>query len=270
MRVLVVGAGGLLGSHLCANYPDHTIPIFRKDCDILDSQSIQTLFKKHTFDVVVNCAGVVPKNTQDRLETNSVGVHNLKKVCDNRGVKLVHISTDCVFSGKRGNYFESDVPDTDTAYGKSKLAGEFDPEEFHLIIRTSFVGMPDPTGRGLLSWLIDQNSAPGHINSLWNGCTVTHLANWIMHHIQFDTTGLIHLSTEKLSKYQVLKTVKDVFEWNYTVLYGTQEPISDKSLQTTRTDLHEIYFKKKLFVDQVEEMRGREWRWRKWWGENGR
>ncbi|HEY5724172.1 MAG TPA: sugar nucleotide-binding protein, partial [Allosphingosinicella sp.] len=112
--------------------------------------------------VVINCIGVVKQATASRdplltLPVNALFPHQLQRLCDLGGIRLVHISTDCVFSGRAGNYRESDIPDAEDLYGRSKLLGEVDVPNA-TTLRTSIVG-PEPSGAqgfGLLEWFLRQ------------------------------------------------------------------------------------------------------------------
>ena len=159
-NVIVLG-NGLLGSA----FKEYEIPVIsHEDCDITSQFDIDAVIAKYHPDVIVNAAGITPKAMFDVLDTfrvNSLGPKLLAKACDEHEIRLVQISTDCVFDGKKGGYVEIDQVSPSDSYGLSKALGEI--TEFpHLTIRTSFVGLPDPKGRGLLAWAANEKVVTGY------------------------------------------------------------------------------------------------------------
>lgn len=224
-KILILGSGGLLGSALCRLYPE-LICVDKAECDITKPNQIYNMLKTHDPEVIINCAGIVPKNPIkndiDIVQINSLAPHWLSIACDEIGCQLIHISTDCVFSGTTGGYKEDDIPCANTIYGISKFLGEVvDPP--HVTIRTSFVGLPDPPGRGLLAWLKSNEgqTISGYTKSMWNGLTVLELAKQLIVIADSDPPfpfGLYHLHAEKsISKYDLLTLAADVYELNVKV-----------------------------------------------------
>lgn len=221
MNVLVLGTG-LLGSHIAKLYPE--VPVLsHKDCDITNPFDIYAVTTHYKPDVVINCAGIVPRSNQyddtmTVLKTNAQGPLLLQTACDEIDCRLIQISTDCVFSGRRGSYCEIDIPDPNSIYGISKYLGEV-REYPHLTIRTSFIGLPDEPQRGLLAWASHQQEIVGFDSYLWNGLTATELARMLFEKIiprQF--TNIIHVyGQETLSKYDMLVQAKEVFGWNVDI-----------------------------------------------------
>ncbi|MCG3055850.1 sugar nucleotide-binding protein, partial [Escherichia coli] len=128
--------------------------------------------------------------------------------------KLIHISTDCVFLGDKGNYTESDAPDGTSIYAQSKQLGEIISDK-HLTVRTSIIGPELKTdGIGLFLWFMKQTGKiKGYKRALWNRVTTIELAKAIEVFIQQDVTGLYHLATEpKISKFDLLQLMKEVFQ----------------------------------------------------------
>lgn len=263
MPAIVFGANGLLGSHLCAVYP-HLVGVSREECDITDPKQIEQTIKKYSPHTVVNCAGIVYKHPvytsdgQRILRVNSLGPKYIRTVCDQLGIKLIHISTDCVYDQGEKAYTEDDIPLPKDMYGISKFLGEI-ADDPHLTIRTSFVGYPDPKGRGLLHWLFNQadERVNGWKQVFWNGLTTVELSYLIIQTI-YDTSdwfpsGLVHLHGETISKYELLKTVSDV--------YGLKIELVESDIPKKRLLLasnHNYYTSKKSFREMVEEMKSNE------------
>lgn len=239
MSILVFGAGGLLGSHLCALYPKDTIPILRKECDITRQDQVHDTLHKHKPKVVVNCAGVVKGQARIHPEwmeqVNAQGPQIIARECDELGIKLIHVSSDCVFGDHADSPTEETVPKAKDIYGRSKAAGEI-VRSPHLTIRTAFIGWPDPNERGLLSWLFYRESpVPGYTHAFWNGLTTLRLAEWIVDHAHSSLDGLAHIFGQKLSKYQTLKLANHVFDWGKQI-DPLVEPHIDRVLATVRQD----------------------------------
>lgn len=232
MNSIVLGAGGLLGTTLCALYPEVT-PVYRKDCDINDPIQVYHTIEAYLPDVVINCAGIVPKAThtpEEIIRTNALAPRLLLDVCDTFGSRLVQVSTDCVFSGLAGRaYTPRDIPNPDTLYGMSKYLGEI-LDYPHLTIRSSFIGLPDPKGHGLLAWMKQQEHITGWNNYLWNGLTTVELAAHIMSSA-VGNTGMLHIyAKEPISKGELLVLANDVLELGKEI---TCEELPDPPLNRT-------------------------------------
>lgn len=237
--ILVTGSKGMLGSWLCSMHPKDTIGCSRADLDITNYHQAHAVLNSIKPDVVINAAGVnkAVHNT-DYFSTNAEGPRILATICSEMSIRLIQMSTDCVFKGDRGGYGETDTPDTEEAYGVSKLMGEviYRP---HLTVRTSFVGWPDPAGRGLLAWMKSQSAGsymPGYDQAIWNGLTVWGLCKYLLELAYSPIHGVIHLHGQTLSKYHLLQTANEVFDWNYNI-YPVQEPVLNRTLRTVRSDV---------------------------------
>jgi dTDP-4-dehydrorhamnose reductase len=160
--------------------------------------------------VVINAAGVVKQRVAaadpvESIEVNSLFPHRLAASCRQAGARLVHISTDCVFSGNRGNYREADSPDPVDLYGRTKLLGEVTSDGC-LTIRTSIIGLELAHYSGLIEWFLRQTeTVRGYRQALWNGLTTIELARVIDKLVKRkDLDGVWHVSAEPISKYQLL------------------------------------------------------------------
>lgn len=258
ISVIVLGKG-LLGSHIAKLYPQVPV-ISHEDCDILSPLDIDAVIHKYDPEVIINAAGVVPKSpdASDLMKLFSVngqGPHLLQAACDEGGRKLIQISTDCVFRGTKGNYSEIDVPNPDTFYGLSKYLGEI--TEFpHLTIRTSFVGFPDASNRGLLAWANTQTAITGYDQYYWSGLTTYELAKILFETvIPMNLSNTLHIHGQRISKYELLETAKEVFGWKYTLTKESETvETPHKADHSLLSELPELQTKK-TFKQQLEEMK---------------
>ena len=145
------------------------------------------------------------------------------------------MSTDCVFSGRRGGYSEGDLPDPVDLYGRTKLAGEV-MESPHLTIRTSFIGLESAEPNGLLSWFLAQQGAlRGFRQAIWSGLTADALAEILASLAnRRDVTGLLHITGEVIDKFHLLHLAAEVFEKTDVHIEPVDEPVCDRSLVSHR------------------------------------
>lgn len=246
----------MLGSWLCSLYPKEVIGFSRAEADITNLQQVQAALESVKPDVVINAAGVVKSRyNTDYFGVNAEGPRVIALACEEKNIRMVHVSTDCIFKGDKGNYGETDAPDTDDAYGTSKLMGEvfYRP---HLTVRTSFVGWPDYGGRGLLAWLKGESllaRVPGYDRVLWNGLTVWAMCQYLMELAHAPIYGVMHLHGQTLSKFHLLETVNKVYGWDYFI-YPTDEPVLNRTLRSVRSDVPYIAGTYN-FEESVGEMR---------------
>lgn len=181
-------------------------------------------------DVVINCAGLVPAHPDFADPTKVVRVNSLAPhVLAQWSKRLIHVSTDCVFSGVQGPYTEVDIPSPTDFYGATKLAGEvhYGP---HLTVRTSFIGMGP---RGLLAWCLGQpqNAAvEGWTNAIWSGLTTTALARYLLDvAMRPEITGILNIAGDPICKHDLLCLARDVFRPDITITQSNA-PYVDRSL----------------------------------------
>jgi dTDP-4-dehydrorhamnose reductase len=185
-------------------------------------------------------------NIQDAIENHfneySVGnylPHFIERNTSNTHTKLIHISTDCVFSGKKGGYRENDFTDGKGFYAQSKSLGEVKNYK-DITIRTSIIG-PElkQNGIGLLDWFMKQSGeVKGYTHALWSGVTTLELAKFIDSYLQEPVlSGIIHLTNNQpISKYDLLHEIKKVYELDQISIIPFADYTSDKSFLNTRTD----------------------------------
>lgn len=236
MTIMVLGAGGMLGTFVSKLIP--SVAFNHDECDITKEDDLEDILYDYLPEVVINCAGITNKTEIGKeipyiFEVNSRGPHLIADICDRIGARLIHISTDCVFSGQTGAYTEQDRPDPDSIYGISKLFGEVTRTP-HVTLRTSFLGYPDSNGRSLLAWASRQQVIPGYVNHYWNGVTAYELATRVLPKvIKEKTTGLLHIHGRPYTKYEILEMAATVYGWDYD-LQRQNTPIINRTLSSLR------------------------------------
>lgn len=244
-RVLIFGGSGMLGHKLsqviskqqdtfvtlrdrgvAAKYPQffERARIIDK-VDAQDTESISRAFDEARPDVVVNGIGVVKqldssKDAVMSISINSLLPHRLAELCASRGARLITISTDCVFSGSKGNYKESENPDAEDLYGRSKLLGEVQSLNA-LTIRTSIIGRQIQGAHALLEWFLSQQggSIKGYRKAIFTGWPTLELSEIIARIIteHQDLSGVIHVASNPISKFDLLNLIKDKFGLNIEI-----------------------------------------------------
>lgn len=191
-------------------------------------------------DVVVNCVGVVKQlaaadDPLVALPLNALFPHRLARLCATAGARLIHISTDCVFTGARGMYREEDRPDADDLYGVSKRLGEVDYPGA-ITLRTSIIGHELDGSRSLLNWFLAQNGeTKGFTKAIFSGLSTVELSRVIRDYVapRPDLRGLYHVSAEPISKYDLLCLIRDVYGRDIEITPSDQLVI-DRSLDSSR------------------------------------
>ncbi len=216
-----------------------------RELDVRQFAEVAAAVAETSPDVIINAVGVLNHRAEDypldAYTVNGLLPHWLRHLGDRENARLLHISSDCVFSGSRGNYREDDEPDGKTVYARSKALGEV-RDSRHLTIRTSIIG-PDvkPQGIGLMQWfLYRQGEVKGFRNVLWNGVTTLELAKtvlWLLDHPKAG--GLIHLTaSEKISKHDLLHLIKETFDKHDVSIVPDDGPVIDRTLAVTRNDVN--------------------------------
>lgn len=240
MKIFVLGNTGMLGRYVYAylKLNDYNvIGLSRKDIDANDiycEEDLRSILYSYDLkknDVIINCMGAIKPmvdkyGTLNAIKVNSVFPHYLSNVCEQEGYKMIHITTDCVFSGKRGMYSEDDLHDSTDVYGKTKSLGE--PLNC-TVMRTSIIGEEIGQGRSLIEWIksMKDKSANGFINHNWNGMTCLQVAK-IFEDIIINNKywkGVKHIPSPNITnKFELVSTVSDIYELNITV-----NPVEDKN-----------------------------------------
>lgn len=235
MRVLIIGGDGMLGHCLLtALASSHEVKVSLRSplqayaalgmfhagnaaggIDVRDIAAVRGLLHEFEPDAVVNAAGVVKQRGEaseaiPSIEINSLFPHRLAAECRNVGAALIHYSTDCVFSGSKGNYRESEIPDPLDLYGRSKLLGEVEADNC-LTFRTSMVGLELTRKTGLIEWFLSQEgSVAGYTRAVFSGLTTAEHARVLqrvlaaMRNRLLPASGLFHLAGNPISKCELL------------------------------------------------------------------
>ena len=260
-NIILFGANGMLGYYVKTYLSNfyNIIPFTRNEFDI-ESCNWNRLYSILSFmnqdDVLINCAGAIPQRNDDikkNIVLNTLFPHKVNEFAKSKNIKFIHITTNCVFSGKRGNYIETDEDYGDSVYDITKLLGE--PEET-CIIRTSIIGQEKTNKKSLLEWVISKKNEEidGYTNVFWNGITCLQLAKIIQKMIDENIfwKGIRHIySPNTVSKYQLCKIINDVYKLNIKMNEKT-EPVQNLTLAS----IYEIPFEIPLIQTQVKELRG--------------
>ncbi len=260
MRILILGGDGMLGHQLFKSLSSrHDVRVTLrqrlsayKDFNLFSAENayegIEARSMDHLIDVlgefraeaVVNAVGIVKQRSTAKesipsLETNSLFPHRLAGLCKAAGMRMVHVSTDCVFSGRKGGYRETDLSDAEDLYGRTKYLGEV--YDSHCVtLRTSIIGKELSRKQGLLEWFLSQKgSVQGFKNALFSGFTTLEFSR-IIEKILVEypeKEGLYHVSSDPISKLDLLTLIKRKMGLRIEII-PTDEPRLDRSLDSSR------------------------------------
>ncbi len=261
MNVLVLGAGGMLGHTVLRLFASskgfnvvgsmrsanavRLLPVDLRDLvvtgvDVENPDNLVNLFARVKPDVVINCVGLVKQlaaadDPLAAIPINALLPHRLARLCQVAGARLVHMSTDCVFSGKKGNYTESDASDAEDLYGRSKYLGEVDYPHA-ITLRTSIIGHELAGTQSLLGWFLSQEQkVRGYRRAIFSGLPTIELARVIRDHVipRPVLHGLYHVSAAAIGKYELLKLVSKIYSKNIEIM-PSDELVIDRSLDSSR------------------------------------
>ncbi len=210
-------------------------------------------------DLVINCIGLVKQldivdNPIYAIPINSLLPHRLSELSRLIGARFVHISTDCVFSGKKGNYTEHDVPDALDLYGKSKYLGEVD-NSHSITLRTSIIGHELSGSQSLISWFLkQQGTISGYSRAIFSGFPTVEISRIIRDFIIPDPSlnGLFHLSADPISKYDLLTLVANVYKKTISI-DKCDRLVIDRSLNS-RKFRDRTGFQPRNWISMIEDM----------------
>ena len=260
-KILVLGGTGMLGHTLfrvLERESEHEIYASARDNVLLDKltekdtdkyiknldatnfEELEGVLNALNPDLVINCVGVIKQvehldETYQTVLLNSLFPLKIQKVCEEINSKFIHISTDCVFSGARGNYSEEDFADCYDLYGRSKLLGEIGDKRNTITIRTSIIGHELRGHVSLLDWFLSQKkSCKGFSNAIFSGFPTVILSRIIKDYLidQEDIFGIFHLSSQPISKYELLKIISDVYSKEIDIMKDEELHI-DRSLNSS-------------------------------------
>ena len=227
-----------------AHYAEHSLFESRRaftGVDVANADTLESIFRTVRPEAVVNCIGIIKQLKESKdpmlsLSINSMLPHRVSRLCELVGARMIHISTDCVFSGRKGLYTESDISDAEDLYGRSKFLGEV--HDAHAVtLRTSIIGRELETQSGLIEWFLSQHGRDikGYRRALYTGFTTHELAR-VIHSVLFrhrDLAGLWQVSSNSINKYDLLQIAAACFSWK-----GSIEPddgfVCDRSLDSSR------------------------------------
>ncbi len=220
MKLLVLGSDGMVG---------HVVSLFLKErghsatelpnsgINIRNVYSLESIIREGAFGAVINCTAVINNDAEaDKAEAvliNTLLPHLLERITQGTETVIVHRSTDCIFSGKKGKYSLEDIPDAKSFYGRSKALGELLNSK-DITIRTSLIGPEmDINGKGLFNWFYNQKGdVPGYANAIWSGITTIEYAKAVEWFLRNKKHGLFQLVPRNaISKYDLL----NIFEKYY-------------------------------------------------------
>lgn len=263
--IVVLGADGMLGHKmfqtLGARFPGTRgtlrtskhdarfagIPLLQSDAivdgvDAMDDRALRARIDALRPDVVVNCIGVIKQRDAAHdpvpsITINSLLPHRLAEWVRPWNGRLIHFSTDCVFSGRRGRYREDDPSDAEDLYGKSKFLGETPATPNALTLRTSIIGRELHHHRSLLDWFLAQRGrVRGFTRVIYSGVTTNHLAGLVGDVIERhrDLHGLYQVASEPIAKHDLLRLVQEAFGKTDVDLVPDDAEVSDRSLDGSR------------------------------------
>lgn len=260
-NLLILGVNGMIGHTLFRYFHDshHTnvygllrnknklfkdqFLFFNENIEEIEFEKIENIHKKITawnIDVIINCIGIVKQspnaiNPIKMIKINSLFPHELDLLCRKLNKRLIHLSTDCIFSGKKGFYKEEDYPDADDLYGRTKFLGELSKSNA-LTLRTSSIGHELSTGNGLLNWFLSQKGEiKGFKKAIFSGIPTSELARIIEKYIIPNETlkGIYNISADPIDKFTLLNLFKEVYKKNIMILRD-ETYIIDRSLNSTK------------------------------------
>lgn len=270
MKFFVLGCNGMAG---------HTISLYLKErghevlgFDLAKSQYVDsitgnafdteylcTVIKKSKFDTIINCIGVLNQFAEQNKALaaflNSYFPHFLVETTESMDTQVIHMSTDCVFSGKRGSYSEDDIPDGETFYDRSKALGEINDGK-NITLRNSIVG-PDinPNGIGLLNWFMYQKGEiNGYTRTMWTGQTTLQLAKTMEAAAKEKAHGLFNtVPDHSISKYELCSLFNKYLRNNSIMIHPVQGIDADKSLKRTRFEFGYLIPDYEIMVAELAE-----------------
>ncbi len=238
----------------------NTSNIFSK-IDALNLNTVLKLIDKLRPDLILNCIGIIKQLKESQkpllsIEINSLFPHKIANHIENSKTRLIHISTDCVFSGVKGNYLETDYSDAKDLYGKTKYLGELTSYKNSITLRTSIIG-PEIKGKvSLLEWFLRQKKmVNGYTNAVYSGFPTIELINIIENYIIPNPSiyGLYNVASDPISKYELLKIISKVYH-KQIIINSFNEFKSDKSLNCGKF-IKDFNFKKKAWSQMILEMK---------------
>ncbi|MBU3584084.1 SDR family oxidoreductase [Polynucleobacter sp. 15G-AUS-farblos] len=260
MNILVLGISGMLGNAIFTEFlkDQNTFNVFGtirsnhfkkyfsgSESRVLESsagdlKSVARCLDLVKPDVVINCIGLVKQldaanDPVQAIAINSLFPHQLNSLCKSCGSRLIHFSTDCVFSGNKGRYVEADTPDCNDLYGRTKLLGEILDSNNAVTLRTSIIGHELEGSHSLLNWFLSQEgSVKGFDRAYFSGLPTSEVARVLKTFILPNKSlhGIYHLSVDRISKFDLLKIIASTYNQDVKIT-PSQDVIIDRSLDSS-------------------------------------
>ncbi|WP_042955837.1 SDR family oxidoreductase [Pseudomonas sp. G5(2012)] len=262
MKILVLGATGMLGSMMYKQlFADERYDVWGttrspsaltsfseaertnllSNVDVLDSDQLISVFSKIRPDAVINCVGLIKqlstaKDPMSVLPINSLLPHRLAKLCELCSSRLIQISTDCVFSGRKGMYVESDISDAEDIYGKSKYLGEVVDSKSVVTLRTSIIGHELNSTYSLVDWFLSQSeSVKGFAKAIFSGLPTVELARVVREFVlpNVELSGLYQVAANPIDKFSLLSLISSAYEKKIEIVRD-ENLIIDRSLDPSK------------------------------------
>tara|TARA_R110000823_G_scaffold145002_1_gene275186 strand:- start:3632 stop:4498 length:867 start_codon:yes stop_codon:yes gene_type:complete len=262
MRVLILGATGMLGSSVFRTFssddrydvwatirgtfdkkyfPEPLHSRLLTGVDVLDIDGLANAMVQVRPDLVINCVGVikqlsVAKDPLAVLPLNAMLPHRLLKLCRLASARLIHVSTDCVFSGRKGGYTENDTSDAEDLYGKSKFIGEIQDDPNAITLRTSIIGHELKSSNSLIDWFLAQEGqVQGFTKAVFSGLPTVELARVMRDFVApaKQLSGLYHVSASAIDKFSLLSLVAEIYGKDISISRSDRVSI-DRSLDSSR------------------------------------
>tara|TARA_R110001583_G_scaffold111063_2_gene260145 strand:+ start:21272 stop:22144 length:873 start_codon:yes stop_codon:yes gene_type:complete len=261
MKILILGATGMLGYSLFSNLNEQNhLSVFCTVRNITgkekffrnvqrkiitgvhayDISSLQHAIETVVPDIVINCVGLIKQHGIsnqhiDAIKINALLPHEIANICDKVNAKLIHFSTDCVFTGDVGLYNEYSLPDALDLYGKSKFLGEVGYGK-HLTLRTSIIGHELNSAVSLVDWFLSQGeNINGFSKAVFSGLPTCYISKVLVEYIlpNPELAGVLHLSADPIDKYSLLKLIAEQYQKKITIT-DSQELVIDRSLNSNK------------------------------------
>lgn len=266
--IIILGSSGMLGKYLFKYFNSKDYSVIGINRDVIDASKMTELrlrailesdLKISGDDIIINCMGTIKPRVDalgdlNAIQVNSVFPRILANVCKDLGIKLIHPTTDCVYTGSKGSYNENDKYDVSDVYGMSKAMGE--PNNC-TVIRTSIIGEEVGQGRSLVEWVKSSanKTVNGFTNHYWNGVTCLQFAKIceeiINNNLFWD--GIKHIHSNTLNKLELVQTLSSVYGLNITVNPTETQYMCDRSMSTIHNTLD--FIKIPTLEEQIKEMK---------------
>jgi dTDP-4-dehydrorhamnose reductase len=280
LKILVLGGNGMLGHAMLRDLtPRHHVVatvrgrledyassgLFQPETTVASVEAtdwprLAAVLREQAPDAVVNCVGVVKQRPEadaavSTIEINGLLPHRLAELCHEIGARLVHLSTDCVFSGRRGGYRESDLPDPLDLYGRSKLVGEVS-EPPGITLRTSIIGLELQRGSSLVEWfLARRGTIRGFRRAIFSGFTTREMVR-IVERVLVDgavTSGVWHVAAAPISKHDLLVELARRIPRTDVEVVADDDFVCDRSLDGSAFE-HATGYRPPTWADMLDEL----------------